>query len=158
MELSLIDIDGVIADDEARVEFALAKDWTNYFDHARMMEDIPLSQGRELIQAELDKGNEVQYLTGRREDLRGVTTAWLVKNEFPLLPLHMRPLGKKIPLANLKGDFMRDIVLTEIYDHVVLFDDDPEVIRLVQEQLGMDSGVHCTWKVKRMAMVKEAIA
>jgi uncharacterized HAD superfamily protein len=154
--LALIDIDGVLANDEHRIEFALARRYTEYFNEARMGADTPLQGGVDLIARVLDEGDEVQYLTGRREDRRAVTTAWLIRHGFPAAPLHMRSRAETMPLANFKRKRIQEILDSGAYDKVVLYDDDPEVIRIVQEAFGAEFGVHCRWYTKHKDMVKKA--
>lgn len=158
MQLALIDIDGVLANDEHRVQHALNREWAIYFAPARMKQDSPLQGGRELIQRLIREGWEIQYLTGRREDRRAVTTLWLIEHGFPIAPIHMRGRQEKMPLANFKKMRIQEMLETGLYDEIVLHDDDPEVIRLVKETFGDDYGVHCTWYIKKEAMVKKAIA
>lgn len=156
--LALFDIDGVLANDTHRVEFALAREWDDYFRHDRVEADEVWPEGRDALDAEVARGDALAYLTGRREDLRTVTEKWLAEHNFPQAPLYMRPINVKVPLANLKTDVISQILATGVYSSVVLYDDDPEVIRLVRETLGEDAGVHCTWHVKQKALVKEAKA
>lgn len=156
-KLALLDIDGVIADDRHRVKYALIRQWATYFRPELVEADKVWPQGRDLCQRLLRRGWQVGYLTGRREDLRATTTAWLETHGFPLdrAPL-MRGFSESMPLANLKTKRLRELIEQGGYRKVVLFDDDPEVIRLVHQELGRKYAVHCTWHVKEKAMVKAA--
>lgn len=156
--LALIDIDGVLANDSHRVHFALQRRYFEYFDKDRMGADAVLQPGLDLVKRLVAEGREIQYLTGRREDRRAVTTAWLIRKGFPIEPLNMRRVGETMRLAEFKKKRIADIIASNEYDEVTLWDDDPEVIRVVQEAFGDEFGIHCTWYVKHKAMVKKATA
>lgn len=155
---AFFDIDGVLANDEHRVEHALARRWLSYFAPATVAADPVWPQGREALEAAQAAGQTIAYLTGRREELRPVTQTWLDTHGFPEGVLHMRPLAVHVPLANLKANLLAALVEQDPTLSVVLHDDDPEVVRLVRERLGFDAAVHCTWHVKRKALVRAAIA
>lgn len=156
MRLALFDIDGVIANDTHRVHHALAQAWPLYFDPKTMAGDTVWEQGREAIAAEQAAGSVIAYLTGRREDLRPVTSTWLEENGFPNGVLFMRPKAVTIPLANLKTQVLRSLIDSGQYESVVLYDDDPEVVRLARTHFGEDVAVHCTWHVKQQALIRKA--
>lgn len=171
MKLALIDLDGVLADDRHRVPFALAKDWPAYFDKDRIFSDPVYDEGRALIEQQIQDGYQIEYLTGRRSAVRDVTEAWLDANGFPRARVNMRepdwyrhgrlaftPTWPEFTLSEFKAKFMTDLLSRGQFDRVVLFDDDREVVRLVQERLGATSAVLCEWSVKPEAMVKLATA
>lgn len=161
--LALFDIDGVLADDRHRVHYALKQDWMSYFKLANVAADDVWEQGKSAVYKELlDFTTDVGYLTGRREDLRPTTQRWLNENGFPAGPaphmLIMRQFSQRERLAELKAATIAGILKDTDYDQVVLYDDDPEVIRVVQEQFGTDAGIHCTWHIKEEALIKKATA
>lgn len=122
-----------------------------------MYADTVWPQGRALYERLIADGKAVQFLTGRREDTRDVTQRWLDDQGFQG-PLNMRPLGVKVPLSQLKSEFIRNLLRDTTVTSVVLFDDDPEVIRVVTAQCGEGYARHCTWYQKPKAMVREATA
>lgn len=160
--LALFDIDGVLADDRHRVQFALDKKWTEYFDADRMMSDAAWPEGKTLVSQMQDAGWTIGYLTGRRDDTRATTTEWLATHGFPEGDLIMRPfpatVRSRVPLANFKVWQIREILVACPRAHVVLFEDDPEVVRLVQQEIGSGHAVLCTWHVKPKEMIKAALA
>lgn len=156
--LSLIDIDGVIADDRHREQFSIAKQYVQYFDKERMSNDGVWEQGRDLVQDRMKRGDTIAYLTGRREDRRQVTEDWLDKHGFPMGRLTMRRFDQTKPLAIFKADYIHDLLASGNFESVVLFDDDPEVIRFVNEDVGPGHAVHCTWHTKPAKMVRAARA
>lgn len=158
-KLALLDIDGVLADDRHRVHYAIVRNWYSYFHPELMARDGVWPQGRALYERLLRQGYQVSYLTGRREDRRGVTTLWLLANGFDTRhAVRMRSTAISLPLANLKAERLRELIEGGDYREVVLFDDDPEVVRLVHEQLGPQHAVHCTWHVKQKSLIKAAKA
>lgn len=158
MKLALLDIDGVLANDSARLHHALARDYSAYFAKAAMSADVMHTEGLALAEKLQAEGWTVAYLTGRREDRRVVTEDWLDQHGFPMGRLTMRTPEQGMPLANFKQEYMLKLLVTANYTDVVLFDDDPEVIRFVQETLGAVHGVHCTWQIKEKALIKLAKA
>lgn len=157
--LRLIDIDGVLADDRHREQFSINKQYFQYFDKVRMANDSVWPQGKALVEELLaDPNNDVAYLTGRREDRRQVTEDWLDLHGFPVRRLVMRSFAQNAPLALFKRDYIQERMTSGIWDLVVLYDDDPEVIRVVQTDIGPESGIHCTWHIKPQKMVKLARA
>lgn len=153
--LALVDIDGVLANDDHRVEFALAKEWAEYFNEDRMAADPVLPQGRMLVENLIADGWDVEYLTGRREDRRETTRSWLDAEHFQH-PLNMRPAGMKKVLAVFKAEYLAKLLADNPGRRVVLFDDDPEVIRYTREAVGAGYAVHCTWHTKKVALVRAA--
>lgn len=160
MKLALIDIDGLIADDDHRVHFALEKKWTDYFKPELVVQDGLLPEGYDLVMSLVEDGWTIAYLTGRRDSLRGTTENWLDFYGFPMGRLTMKTLSQSgtVTLANYKSDVIQDIVDLKSWEEVVLFDDDDAVIRHIQETFGESHGVHCSWYVKKKAMVKAAVA
>lgn len=159
--VALIDIDGVIADDRHRVPFALRKEWVEYFAPERVSADGVWLPGKDLVSALSRNGVEIRYLTGRREDLRPVTEAWLRDNGFPDGPLYMKPFpqeGVENPtLAKYKADKIQALRAAE-GRHFVLYDDDPEVVRYVRLVHGDYAATQPSWNVKDPGMVKQAVA
>lgn len=162
MKLALFDIDGVLADDRHRVHHALARHWFKYFDRSLVAADSAWPEGVAAVRDFEEQGWTIGYLTGRREDLRDVTTKWLKRHGFPVGPLLMRPFtGSGIPLALFKLDRIEKLYSADALrpdDQIILLDDDPEVIRVVGEKFGAGSVVHCTWHIKEKALIKTATA
>lgn len=172
MKLALIDLDGVLADDRHRVPFALQKNWPEYFNKDRIFSDPVWPEGRALVEEKMAEGYTIEYLTGRRSAVRDVTEAWLDSNGFPRARVNMReadwyrngqlvpgaPTWPKFTLSEHKVAFMQRLVDLGPFEQVVLFDDDPEVVRSVKFQIGVDNAVLCTWSVKPEAMVTLATA
>lgn len=146
------DLDGVICDDRHRVAYAQCRDWGQYF--GKMTQDVPWRQGRDLYEGAIVTGWDIAYLTGRREDTRQWTVDWLQRHGFDhTLPLVMRPEGQRMPLANLKALVVEETL--RFVPEVILYDDDPEVIKAVNQVAGAHA-VHCTWHKKEKSLIKKA--
>lgn len=155
--LALWDIDGTLADDTHRVHFAIARQWFSYFDAKRMADDSPFSVPISVVQIMDSMGWEIAYLTGRRTDRRQVTQEWLERHQAPNpFSLMMRGFADSMPLAEFKVQQIRRVLASGQWDRVVLFDDDPEVVRLVQKNFGQEVAFHCTWHTKPKELVKAA--
>lgn len=151
--LALFDLDGVLADDRHRQAHALARDWGLYF--ALMSDDGVWRQGKEIYEGATLTGWHVGYLTGRREQYRDKTLAWLRAHGFDdTRPLLMRPDDSRTVLAEYKAGVLAAM---KEYDELMLYDDDPEVIRVVGK-LPHVRVKHCAWHVKPAKMVKSANA
>jgi len=161
--LVLWDLDGTLADDRHRIQYALDKNWVEYYAWANIVNDAVHPEGREAFFHELNQPDTYfGYLTGRREDVRIPTTEWLEAQGFPqskyLIMRQFSQPSTELPLANLKAKTVEQLLATGKYSEVVLFDDDPEVFRVVTEQHGPGSAVHCTWYIKEKALVRAAIS
>ncbi len=152
--MAYFDLDGVICNDTHRVEHARARDWSTYF--GLMTKDMPWRQGREAYEAAILAGWDIAYLTGRREDTREWTVAWLKEHGFDATaPLVMRPADQRMPLANLKALVVAETL--RFVPEVILYDDDPEVIKAVAAIAGAQAK-HCTWHIKDTSLIKKALA
>jgi hypothetical protein len=156
--LALFDVDGVLANDDHRVHYALDKKWFEYFKPERVGADPLLMPGFDLLSDLIDEGWHHEFLTGRRDTLRRTTEDWMDGYKIPSGRMTMRTTAQTMRLAEFKVGYIGPIVSSGNYDRVVLFDDDPEVVRLTQETFGEEYAVHCTWYKKRSAMVKKAVA
>ncbi len=152
--LALYDIDGVIADTRHRDAYAVARDWGMYF--SLMHLDGVWRQGVETLEYVLMCYDDVEFLTGRREDTREVTLAWLGK----ILPkplrqdvkLRMRAIDDRTPLAELKARHIAE-AMPRYPGGVALWDDDPAVIDAANRVLP-GAGRWCTWYTKPESIVR----
>jgi hypothetical protein len=149
--LAVFDIDGVLADGRHRDHHAQVWDWDAYF--GAMDQDGVHPEGRYAYEQFGRLGWRRGYLTGRREDTRGVTRTWLGQNGYdPTETLLMRPFADRRLLAMLKASVLRTIVQYWAPLPVVLLDDDPHVIDAASRVSGVIP-IHCTWYVKKDTLV-----
>ncbi len=163
MKLALIDIDGVLANDTHRVQNALNKHWDAYFAPQAVAADALWKEGKALVDGLVEDGWTIAYLTGRRYILRNTTERWLDSHEFPFGRLIMRETQwyqekEKIRLADFKVEVIRGLLTRSDIDALCLFDDDPEVVEPVQDAIGSQNAVLCTWNIKPKALIQKASA
>lgn len=168
--LALVDLDGVLADDRHRIQYAIDKDWDEYFLPERILADDPWPEGQEMVARLVAEGFVVQYLTGRWSSLRTVTEEWLDRNGFPMRRLTMRePLWHpqnlsehggwpSMRLGEFKVDYIARMRQSGGYDAIHMYDDDPNVIEAVQAHFGSESGTLCTWSIKPTEVVVQGQA
>lgn len=155
-KLVLFDIDGVLADDSHRVHFALDKQWGDYFDRIHL--DTPLSEGVDIAQMYSHRPDvEVQYLTGRRIDLYEKTRNWLAIHELPNPErITMRGFAHRDILSKYKVGVIRNALEGGYFQSVLLYEDDPAVVELVNSTFGEGTAILTTWYVKNSEMIKSA--
>lgn len=156
-KLVLFDIDGVLADDSHRVQYALDKNWKRYFQLAPL--DTPLEEGVALANSYKDRPDvELQYLTGRRIDLYENTRMWLKHAAQVPNPerITMRGFAHRDILAKYKVGVIKNAIEGGYFSSVLLYEDDPAVVDLVNETFGEGTAILTTWYVKHSAMIKSA--
>ena len=155
-KLVLFDIDGVLADDSHRLQYALDKNWDMYF--KLILLDKPLHEGISSAQVFGDRPDvEVQYLTGRRIDLYEETKQWLTINQLPNPErITMRGFAHRDILSKFKVGVIKNAIEGGYFSSVHLYEDDPEVVRLVNETFGEGTATLTTWYVKNTEMIKTA--
>ena len=123
--LAIVDIDGVLADVRHRVHYVeqRPKDWKRFF--AAAAQDDAHPEGLAVVN-KLTEDHEVVFLTGRPENLRDDTVAWLERHGLDGHRLYMRPEGNRGPAARFKVDQVRRIARRRKV--AVVIDDDPVVI------------------------------
>lgn len=163
--LSIFDIDGTVANDSHRVKYALQKKWTEYFKPGRVLADALIPQGLAYVELALSSGHDVAYMTGRRSDLLPATLSWLSKVGLPTnVKMYMRPLVSTTTprprLADLKTAYLKTISATAEYSTILLYEDDPEVVRVVNEATYADGvevrAILVPWADKPKELVKLA--
>lgn len=124
----MLDVDGVVADVRHRLHHLASrpKNWDAFF--AGAAADPPLARGVELA-SRLSADHDVVWLTGRPERLRQVTGDWLLHQELPAGPLHMRANGDFRPAREIKLAVLFSLAATRSI--AIMVDDDPAVVTWV---------------------------
>jgi hypothetical protein len=88
--LFIFDIDGTIADLTHRLRFIQQEPpaWDVFY--AAAGDDKPIFEVITVARALSSAGHTIVYSTGRSEDIRGITVAWLLKYRLPLGLVFMR--------------------------------------------------------------------
>lgn len=122
MKTIIIDIDGTIADVEARLSKAIEvtgkkggnKFWDAFLGPEFMELDTPIPGARDQVKRWFDKGYKLVYLSGRRDTSRNATERWLNVYGFPPGEVILRPKGvrtkgykiEKIAQIKRRGDYI----------------------------------------------------
>lgn len=124
MAFYVFDLDGTLADLQHRRHLAEAGDWRGFF--AAVDGDTPIMKVIELLLALHGAGHQVEIWSGRSDECREATQAWLVRHGVPAtIPLIMRAAGDKRPDELVKFEFLRGINEPDI-----IFDDRDRVVAM----------------------------
>ena len=127
----LFDLDGTLADCTHRLHHIekAPKDWRAFF--AAVKDDKPIPHVVTLLRDLLDGGCNIVLMSGRSDECRDATTAWIdgvvVVDPMIELPLYMRAAGDRRPdnvvkrelLARLRADGWEPIMAFDDRDQVV---------------------------------------
>ena len=124
----IVDIDGTVAEIEHRLHFVKnhPKRWDEFYNNIE--DDVPIMPVVRLIQSLwADRANRIVFCTGRTDNYRSQTTAWLTKHVFYPTNLYMRATGdyrddsviKLELLAQMRADGFQPILAIEDRKRVV---------------------------------------
>lgn len=145
--LYIFDLDGTLANMEHRVRFIRQepKDWRGFF--AACVDDEPIPAALATLHALRKGGAEVWIWTGRSDEVREQTLAWLHKHSVyhafwnPMRApeaLLMRKAGDHQPDVALKRGWLADLEPPERDRLTAVFEDRASVV-----QMWRDAGVPC---------------
>lgn len=103
------DIDGTIADIQHRRHWVASKpkNWAAF--NAGMSQDTVHEDIAELLTVFADRGCRIILCSGRGEENRAVTEAWLADNDIPYNSLYMRPEGDRRQDSIVKVELLEQI-------------------------------------------------
>lgn len=129
----LFDIDGTLADCQHRIGHITGdkKDWRAFF--AACDGDYPIQHIVDLCKTLSDSGHEIVYVSGRSDECRELTLAWLARHYLPCAMLYMRKAGDHRPDDIVKGDLL-DAVIADGFTPVMAFDDRTRVVAMWRER------------------------
>ena len=130
----IVDIDGTLADVRHRLHYLRGrrKDWGAFF-HA-MDRDTPIEGVVRWVQG-LPPDYRVAIITGRPEQYREITAAWLRRQGIPSGELYMRPACDHRPDYVMKREVLRSLKGAPV---AFAIDDRPQVCRMWRE-----TGIRC---------------
>lgn len=126
----IVDIDGTIADNEWRSHHLRQKDknWVAY--KAGVMEDEPIQDILFILRAMLRSGCRAVLCTGRGEEERADTEAWLAKHGlYWFQGLYMRPAADHRPDYIIKTELLAKI-REDGFDPQIVFEDRNSVVEM----------------------------
>lgn len=134
-EIIVCDIDGTIANIDHRLHWVQGetKDWKSFF--AEMDKDTVREDVKAMLKEYEHAGHDILFVSARPEDYREQTEKWLMDNlgyNFVL----MRGKGDKRPDTMVKADIYRKYL--QHYPIKAVIDDRPSVIRMWQEEFGLN--------------------
>lgn len=129
----IFDIDGTIADISHRLPHIQQepKNWREFF--AACHADEPIRHVCEIVCRLAKTGAEIVFVTGRSDECREATVAWL-RIRFGHSPsLYMRAAGDHRPEHIIKGELL-DRLRADGYEPVMAFDDRDQAVRMWRER------------------------
>lgn len=129
MRCYIFDIDGTIADLSHRLPHIQKdpKDWAGFF--AAVADDSPIHH---IIKLAIDvslAGADVVYVSGRSDECRPATEAWLQRHALPLGPVYMRKAGDHRPDHQVKVELLEQL-RAEGRNPIMAFDDRDTVVKM----------------------------
>jgi hypothetical protein len=131
--LSCFDIDGTLADISHRLHYLneKPKNWTMF--KSEMVNDEPIYPVRRIAREMHFTGHDVIICTGRSEDSREMTEAWLDEQAIRYEKLYMRKEGDYRSDDIIKKELLDEIVADFGKAPNIVFDDRPRVVKMWRE-------------------------
>lgn len=128
MRCYIFDIDGTIADLSHRLPHIQKepKDWQSFF--AACHDDAPIPHIIELARDLHCAGASIIYVSGRSDECRAATEAWLKDNRLPLGKVYMRAEGDHRGDDQVKAELLAEL-LSHGHRPVMAFDDRDRVVK-----------------------------
>jgi len=134
----IFDLDGTLSDHGHRLHYIKREkpDWDAYY--AACGDDPPIAGVCRVFRALHAAGNSCLVWSGRRDDTRQATHAWLMRHDLrPTFTVRMRP--RTGPLSRVPNSLLKRVWLPELDElrrDVTLaaaFDDDPRTCAMYEE-------------------------
>lgn len=132
MRCYIFDIDGTIADLSHRLPHIQKspKDWDSFF--AAVADDTPIVHTIKLAIDVALAGATVVYVSGRSDQCREATEAWLRRHALPEGKVYMRKAGDHRPDHQIKVELLEQL-RSEGHRPVMAFDDRNAVVKMWRE-------------------------
>lgn len=149
----ILDIDRTVADNAHREHFLkeTPKNWDAFFAPEHVIKDGVLPEVTRVIQRLVDLKHTVVFLTGRTEDLRDVTTRWLLEKMAISVPdehLIMRPKGNMLSAGEFKREHLQVFrqTLERREENFLIIEDDARAAEALQD-IGIVLKAPDCWKI-----------
>ena len=119
----VFDFDGTLCDLSHRLHLQIAGDWRGFF--AAVSGDAPIHHAIRVMQSLYADGHRIEVWSGRSDECREASEAWLLKHECPHSGLLMRTAGDKRPDDEVKREFLMGGGWPDL-----IFDDRDRVVRM----------------------------
>ena len=127
MKTIIFDLDGTLADLQHRIEFAKKKDYREFF--ARVLLDAPITDVIYMATVLKVAGHRIIICSGRSDESKGDTEAWLQRNKVLYDALYMRRSGDHRPDYVVKAEIYNQYIRDK-EDVLCVFDDRDSVVAL----------------------------
>ena len=134
----ICDVDGTIANTDRRAQQAMSVStfksaawWDAFFQSEWVKLDRPIGFSQVVLNAYVDAGYSIIYLSGRRNTLKKATSQWLLRWGYPKGHLILRPKG--IKTKKFKKGIVK-IVRQKGFDVESAFDNDNGMVKMFKEQ------------------------
>lgn len=134
MATVICDLDGTLADITHRLHFIENgnKDWDGFY--RACPDDLPKPAIIELIAMCDDAGHQIIISSGRSEDVRAETEAWLEKHGVVYTALVMRPNACFVPDQALKKAWLDQGLLGNKEDILFVVEDRDRMVKMWRDQ------------------------
>jgi phosphoglycolate phosphatase-like HAD superfamily hydrolase len=139
MRAYLFDIDGTLSDPTHRLYHIQKqpKDWDAFF--ASAVNDPPIGHICTLAQTLIAESHcgplavQVVFVSGRSDQVRADTEAWLLRHIGAKKPLYMRKARDFRPDFIVKGELL-DQIIADGFEPIMAFDDRDQVVKMWRER------------------------
>ena len=129
----LCDIDGTIADCQHRIHFIAEKNWRGFF--AAVDQDTPIWPVIQTIRLLKAAGVTIIMMSGRSDECKDATKAWLRQYDVPYDDLFMRKAGDHRPDNIVKEQMLEKVGQTyDLSNIVAIFDDRQQVVDMYRSK------------------------
>lgn len=130
----IFDLDGTLANIDHRLHHVQNgnKDWDGFY--KACVHDSPKTPIVELALMCDDAGHEIIISSGRSENVRAETEAWLEKHGIPYAQLLMRPDGSFVPDQALKKAWLDQGKLGDKADILFVVEDRDRMVKMWRDQ------------------------
>ena len=139
----VFDIDGVLADNSHRMHHITGpkRDWDAYY--AGIPDDKPIPGIIQTLKGLRLRGEHIIFVTGRPEEHREATSAWLARHAYSRVSVHnlfMRPTGVYLPNDVMKNNIALGLKME--FNIRMVFEDDPRSIEMWKRHADVVLGVY----------------
>jgi hypothetical protein len=137
MKCYVFDLDGTLADCQHRIYYIQydPPEWRAFF--AACDKDIPIQHVIQLAKTLYRDGTTIVYVSGRSDECRDKTVAWMENNGLLPTHLYMRKQGDHRPDYKVKSELL-DQLLADGFEPIMAFDDRDQVVKMWR-----DRGIPC---------------
>lgn len=138
----IYDVDGTLANVDPYLHYVRVSNRDYDAFHKASIGALPNIEVVQMLNNAVSDRHDILIVTSRKEKYRGLTSMWLAKNNIRSHALFMRADNDSRPDYEAKKDMLDNI--TKLWDVVHAVDDNPNVIRLWEDN-GIPTTKIGTW-------------